>query len=136
VWGKSLKFRVLAWFAIISVCLTAQPVAVEPDPVLDKYASASRQQEKSLEGASMDVDIDASLPKLKKHGRLHALRRILPLGLIKYERAQFEGDGVVNKEIISRYLTAEVELQRQQSPASAVTPDNYRFKYKGLTWSA
>ena len=75
----------------------------------------------------MDVEIDASLPKLKKHGRLHALRRISPLGLIRYERAQFEGDG-----IISRYLTAEVEAQKQQSPTVAVTPLNYKFKYKGM----
>ncbi len=80
----------------------------------------------------MDVEIDASLPKLKKHGRLHALRRISPLGLIRYEKAQFEGDGIVNKEIISRYLTAEVEAQREQSPVIAVTPQNYKFKYKGL----
>ncbi len=83
----------------------------------------------------MDVEIDASLPKLKKHGRLHALRRISPLGLIRYEKAQFEGDGLVNKEIISRYLSAEVEAQKQQSPALAVTPQNYKFKYKGINRS-
>jgi hypothetical protein len=86
----------------------------------------------TVRAASMDVEIDASLPKLKKHGKLHALRRISPLGLIRYEKAQFEGDGIVNKEIISRYLTAEVEAQKQQSPAIAVTPQNYKFKYKGL----
>ena len=85
-----------------------------------------------VRGASMDVEIDASLPKLKKHGRLHALRRISPLGLIKYEKAQFEGDGLVNKEIIARYLTAEVEAQKLQSPTVAVTPQNYKFKYKGM----
>lgn len=84
----------------------------------------------------MDVEIDASLPKLKKHGRLHALRRISPLGLIRYERAHFEGDGIVNKEIIARYLNAEVEAQKQQSPAVAVTPRNYKFKYKGMNWDA
>ncbi|MCU1238648.1 MAG: hypothetical protein JWP63_6615 [Candidatus Solibacter sp.] len=80
----------------------------------------------------MEVEMDASLPKLKKHGRLHALRRILPLGLIKYEMARFEGDNIVNKEIIARYLNAEVEAQKQQSPTVAVTPRNYKFKYKGL----
>jgi len=80
----------------------------------------------------MDVEIDASLPKLKKHGRLHALKRISPLGLIRYEKARFEGDGIVNKEIISRYLTAEVEAQKEQSASIAVTPGNYKFKYKGL----
>jgi hypothetical protein len=103
-----------------------------PDPIVENYCSATRHQESSLGGASMDVDIDASLPKLKKHGRLHALRRISPIGLIKYEMARFEGDNIVNKEVISRYLTAEVEAQKNPSPADAVTPDNYKFKYKGL----
>jgi hypothetical protein len=127
-----LKFRVLTSFAIIAACLTAQPLADDPDPVIDHYAAATRQQEKSLEGASMDVDIDASLPKLKKHGKLHALRRILPLGLIKYEKARFEGDNVVNKEVITRYLTAEIEAQKDPSPAYAVAPANYKFKSKGM----
>lgn len=107
-------------------------MADTPDPVLDHYTTATRQQERSLEGASMDVDIDASLPKLKKHGKLHALRHILPLGLIKYEKAHFEGDNVVNKEVITRYLTAEVEAQKDPSPAYAVTPVNYKFKAKGM----
>ena len=84
----------------------------------------------------MDVEIDASLPKLKKHGRLHALRRISPLGLIRYEKAQFEGDRVVIKEVIARYLTAEVEAQKTPSPETAVTPQNYKFKYKGMNQAA
>ena len=127
-----MKLRLIISFAIITLCLTAEIPAVDPDPVINKFENASRQQEKSLEGASMDVDIDASIPKLQKHGRLHALRRILPLGLIKYEMARFEGDNVVNKEVISRYLTAEVDAQKSQSPAYAVNPTNYKFKSKGM----
>ena len=72
--------------------------------------------EHSLDGASMEVDIDASLPKLKKHGRLHALRRISPLGRITYERLQFEGDGTVKNEVIARYLTAESGGAEQTPP--------------------
>jgi hypothetical protein len=102
-----------------------------PDPIVENYCTATRQQSGSLEGASMDVDIDASIPKLRKHGRFHALRRILPLGLIKYEMGRFEGDNIVNKEVINRYL-AEVDAQRHVSPADAVTPQNYKFKSKGL----
>ena len=127
-----MKFRVLAWSALICVCLTAEPTVAPPDSVVENYCTATRHQEKSLEGASMDVEIDASLPKLKKHGRLHALRRILPLGLIKYEKARFEGDSIVNKEVITRYLTAEVEAQKNPSPADAVAPENYKFKAKGM----
>jgi len=125
-----LRFRVLLSFAFISISLATE-TSVVPDPIVEHYWSATRNQEKSLDGASMDVDIDASLPKLKKHGKLHALRRISPIGLIKYEMARFEGDNIVNKEVITRYLTAEVEAQKNPSPRFAVTPDNYKFKYKG-----
>jgi hypothetical protein len=33
--------------------------------------------------------------------------------------------------VIARYLAAEVEAQKDQAPSLAVTPANYKFKYKG-----
>jgi negative regulator of sigma E activity len=78
----------------------------------------------------MDVEIQASLPSLKKQGRLHALRRISALGRITYEMLRFEGDGTVKNQVIARYLTAEAEAQKDQAPSLAVTPANYKFKYK------
>jgi len=127
-----LNFRAVLCTAIFSLSVVASPVSGPADMIVENYCTASQVQAQTVRGASMDVEIDASLPKLKKHGRLHALRRISPLGLIRYEKAQFEGDGIVNKEIIARYLTAEVEAQKQQSPLVAVTPANYKFKYKGI----
>jgi hypothetical protein len=79
----------------------------------------------------MEIEIDASLPRLKKVGRFHALRRISPLGLITYETRRFEGDNTVRNQVILRYLSAEAEAIKDASPAVAVTPDNYKFKYKG-----
>jgi len=80
----------------------------------------------------MDVDIEASLPKLKKQGRLHALRRISSIGRITYERLRFEGDGAVKNQVIARFLTAESQVQNSsESPSLAVNPANYKFKYKG-----
>jgi len=79
----------------------------------------------------MDVDMDASLPNLKKHGKLHALRRISALGRITYEALRFEGDNTVRNQVIARYLNAEAEAQQSPGASSmAVTPDNYKFKYK------
>ena len=127
-----MKYRFFLCTAILSLSVAADPLAVPVDTIVENYCAASQAQAQTVRGASMDVEIDASLPKLKKHGRLHALRRISPLGLIRYERTHFEGDGIVNKEIISRYLTAEVEAQKEQSPTVAVTPRNYKFKYKGM----
>jgi hypothetical protein len=131
-----LKIRFFLCTAIFSLSVVADPLTVPVDTIVENYCTASQAQAETVRGASMDVEIDASLPKLKKHGRLHALRRISPLGLIRYERAQFEGDRIVNKEIISRYLTAEVEAQKEQAPEIAVTPRNYKFKYKGTKRTA
>jgi hypothetical protein len=127
-----LKFAFLVWTAILSVSVAAETESAPSDAIVENYCAASQVQAQTTRGASMDVEIDASLPKLKKHGRLHALRRISPLGLIRYERAQFEGDRVVIREVISRYLTAEVEAQKDQSADIAVTPRNYKFKSKGM----
>jgi hypothetical protein len=101
------------------------------DAIVQNYVTAARNQNLVKRGASMDVEIEASLPSLKKQGRFHALRHISPLGLITYEKRRFEGDNTVRNQVILRYLTAEAEAQREASPALAVTPDNYKFKYKG-----
>lgn len=81
---------------------------------------------------TMDMDVEASLPRLRKEGRLHALRRISALGRITYEALKFEGDNTVKNNVIARYLTAEAQAQTNEETQSlAVTPDNYKFKYKG-----
>jgi len=103
-----------------------------PDAVVENYWSASEQQVGALRGSSMEVDIQASLPKLKKHGRLQALRRISRLGRITYEALRFEGDNTVKNHVIAKYLSAEAEAQSEGSASLAVTPANYKFKYKGL----
>ena len=79
----------------------------------------------------MDIEIEASLPKLKKQGKMTALRRVSALGRITYEKLRFEGDGTVKKQIINRYLNAEAEAQEDPSLSVAVTPENYTFRYKG-----
>jgi hypothetical protein len=81
----------------------------------------------------MEMDMDAQLPRLKKSGRLHALRFVTRLGKIFYSSPHFEGDGTVKKEVIARYLQAETEARTDSTKSLAVTPDNYRFKYKGTT---
>jgi hypothetical protein len=101
------------------------------DTIVAQYCAATRSQDRLMQGSSMDVEIAASLPKLKKHGKLLALRRVSALGRITYEKLRFEGDGTVKKQIINRYLSAEAEAQEDPSLAIALTPENYNFKYKG-----
>jgi len=82
-----------------------------------------------MKDASMEVEISGSIPKLKKQGRLHALRHITALGRITYDALRFQGDDTVKKQVITRYLQAEE--QAQHDPTLAVSPENYNFKYKG-----
>ncbi len=86
-----------------------------------------------MQASSMDVEIDASLPKLNKKGKLKAHRKVSAHGRITYEKLRFEGDGTVKNQIINRYLSAEAETQEDPSLAVPLTPENYTFKYKGAT---
>jgi hypothetical protein len=126
-----LNFSVLLLCTLASSAL-ALPADITSDTILDNYVAAVRSQENMARAASMEVDIAASLPRLKKQGRLHALRRITDLGRITYEALHFEGDNTIKNQVIARYLTAETEAQKPQAPSLAVTPQNYKFKYKGL----
>ncbi len=78
----------------------------------------------------MEVEIEASLPQLKKQGRLHALRRISQLGRITYEMLRFEGDSSVKSQVIARYLAADMQTQAENDPGLALTTANYKFQYK------
>lgn len=78
----------------------------------------------------MEVDIDASVPKLNKNGKLHALRHISKLGKITYNMLGFNGDNAIKKEVIARYLSADTQTQEGQN--ISISPENYKFKYKGM----
>ena len=128
-----MKGSRLFFYFLACAGLVAETAPAPPDEIVDHYCSASAITEQALDGSSMEVEIHASLPKLKKQGRLHALRRISRLGRITYERLIFEGDGTIKNQVIARYLSAEVEARNDPSPALAVTPANYKFKYKGVS---
>lgn len=122
-----MTLRVFAAYAIVGTVLAATPA---PDAILADYTAASRLLETALHGASMEVEIQASLPNLKKQGRLRALRQISHFGRITYQALGFVGDNVVKQNVIARYLTAEVQAQTDQVASMSVTPENYKFKFK------
>jgi hypothetical protein len=126
-----LNLRVFLFITFVSLPLIAETPFEAPDAIVQHYCVASQAQQQTLNGASMEVEISGALPKLKKQGRLHALRHISSLGRITYEALRFDGDNTVKREVIARYLTAEAESQRNQAVSLAVTPDNYKFKFKG-----
>jgi hypothetical protein len=77
------------------------------------------------------VDIEAALPKLDKQASLRAIRRLLPLGKLEYRVLEIAGDQTVTRQVIARYLSAEVRAAALPASAVAITPANYKFRYKG-----
>lgn len=99
--------------------------------MVNLYLQATQAQQSALRGGTEEVDIDAAVPKYKKQGKLHALKSISKLGKITYKALGFSGDNVVKTEVIANYLKAEVESAAKGNSEVALTPQNYKFKYKG-----
>jgi len=99
--------------------------------MVSRYLEATQAQQSALRGGTEEIDIDAAVPKFKKQGKLHALRSISKLGKITYKALGFSGDNVVKTEVIANYLKAEIESAAKGSSDVALSPQNYKFKYKG-----
>ena len=126
-------FSIVIVAAIFSLGVALAEPAKPPIPeqeMVNHYLAASEAQQDTLRGATMQVDIDASVPKLQKQGKLQALKSISKLGKITYHLLGFSGDNSVKTEVIARYLKAEVDAAEGASNLS-ITPVNYKFKYKG-----
>jgi hypothetical protein len=129
-------FLLLFFLAVAVFPALGEPAAAPPenqDPAvqtaLRSYLESANTNKAWLRDVSMDVDIDAALPKLKKTGRLHALRHISDLGKITYRILTFQGDNTVKKDVIARYL--EAEAKSTDSSSIAINHTNYKFKYRG-----
>ncbi len=99
-----------------------------PGVVLARYLATAAQ---SSPWSAAAVDIEASLPRLSKRGRLRAIRRLLPRGRPEFQVVETEGDRTVRQQVIARYLAAEVESAALPAGSFAITPANYRFRYRG-----
>jgi hypothetical protein len=102
------------------------------EEVLKRYLAAAGSQRAALRDVSMQVDIQADIPSLKKSGRLTALRHISKVGKVTYEVLSFMGDNMIKKDVIARYMTAEVKSSSNgDAEAIAINTHNYRFRYRG-----
>jgi hypothetical protein len=77
------------------------------------------------------IEIEASLPKLNKNGRLRAIRRTLSPYHPEYQVLEISGDSMVTHQLIVRYLHADERAAELSNASTAITPANYRFHYVG-----
>lgn len=82
--------------------------------------------------AAISFEIDASLPRLKKHGVMRGLRVIAAAGRVVYTRLQFVGDDLIKTAVIARFLKAD-SRQGASPDDVAITHRRYRFRYAGTS---
>jgi hypothetical protein len=99
-----------------------------PSATLDAFLRLEPAACQPPDGA-VAVEIDAALPKLKKHGTMSGLRLISRSGKIVYRSLQFTGDALIKTSVIARFLTADTQPPERPHD-SAITQQNYTFRYR------
>ena len=127
--------KLLPSIPVLFICLASLSLAAPGEDqatrdILARYMAHASQQQEGLRGVKMEMDIDAKLPKLQKTGKFHAFRSISKVGQITYQGLRFMGDNTIKNDVIARYLRAENETK--DVAQLAITPANYKFKYKGM----
>ena len=112
---------------------SAAAVSVSPDQpgseVLTRYFDASRQN--ITRGVTMAARFVARLPQLKKEARIETRRTVAPTGNIEYQVLYRAGDNGVQKDVIARFMNAEMESTAKDLSSVAITPAHYKFNYEG-----
>src|SRR3979411_1390789 len=138
-------FNVIAKISLSSVlpllALTialAQRTPAQDNIIVTPSPPAARALERFIAGQPAHsrtpvetIEIEASLPKLNKNGRLRAIRRTLSPHQPEYQVLELSGDSMVNHELIARYLSAAKRATELSNASTAITPANYKFLYVG-----
>ncbi len=129
--------RVPTVLALIAPAL-ALAGALPPSVALDRYVASSRGEQPACCDSLFAVQIDASMPALKKRGSMSGFKWIVQPGQVVYRGLRFTGDRIIKTQVIARFLAHETQTPAQAAD-TAVTPANYTFafervsEYNGLT---
>jgi hypothetical protein len=120
----------------ITLPLSAEPSEKERagEELFARYQMALRSQKDAMNNVAMEVLMEGKIPRLKKEGKMSAMKRVSSLGRVTWKLLGFWGDDTVKKEVMARYMSAEQEAAAGTGKNGdiSITPDNYNIKYKGL----
>jgi hypothetical protein len=113
----------------------AQHVPARDNIIVNSSAPAAMGLERFIANQRPDsrtsvetIEIEASLPKLNKTGRLRAIRRVLSAHHPEYQVLEMSGDSMVKHQLIVRYLDADKRAAELSNAFTAITPANYKFR--------
>lgn len=99
-----------------------------PSEALDRYLARSLDRQSGCSDLVYAVQIDASLPKLRKQGSMSGLKLVSQTGKIVYRGLRFTGDDLVKTAVIARFLANDAEPAKR-AVGAGVTRQNYSFVY-------
>jgi len=118
-----------------SISILIAPVTLPrmaPDFALQTYERRSQLQAAHLAAYSATTLIHAELPDSSQQGEYELRRHYAAPRTLEFKPLHFTGDGFVKNNVITRLLQSEVDhLQKDDSSATAITPANYKFSFKG-----
>jgi hypothetical protein len=102
--------------------------SMTPAEALDRYLAGSLQPQTGCSDSVFAIQIEASLPKLGKHGSMRGLKLVSRTGRIVYDSLRFTGDSLVKTAVIARYLAIDAQPP-EEAAGAGVTRQNYSFAY-------
>jgi hypothetical protein len=91
----------------------------------------NKSRNRILRGVSMVTRFAGKVTKLDKFARVEARRHVSLDGAVDYDLIAREGDKTIQKELINRFIGTEMDPHRAKADDVAITPQNYKFKFKG-----
>ncbi len=122
----SRMFRKFALPLLIAGFCSGQ--SLTPGEAIDRYLTPSRDSQLGCSDWVFAVQIDASMPQLKKQGSMTGLRVVSRTGRTVYRSLRFTGDDLVKTAVIARFLATDVKPPERAGGAD-VTRQNYSFVY-------
>ena len=123
------------WYSAAALALMAPVLswgALKPPEALDRYLAQQRSGQPACPDSLFAVQIDASLPALKRRATMTGFKRIVRPGQIVYHGLRFTGDNVVKTQVITRFLARETKPPQPAGNVS-VTPQNYSFEFEKVS---
>lgn len=133
-WTLSLVIVMLATLFAVNTLASDSSEIVSIDPpalALARYIVSLHQRSPFTESGPVRIKIEASLPSLGKQACLSAVRETGESERSEYHALQTEGDPMVKREVIGRYLSAQAEGEELALSSTLIIPANYKFRYSG-----
>ena len=113
---------------------SSEIVSIAPPALaFGRYVASLNQRNPFTESGPIRVDIDASLPGLRKQASISAIRDTVRSERSQYKVLELKGDPMVERDVIARYLSAQTQAEALPLSSTVITPANYKFRYTGST---